>query len=98
MLEFMSCSRPVILGVDGQARRILEEAACGLAIEPENPAALINAISHLAANRDQAGELGRNGREYVVRNLSRRRTAENYIRMLEELLKMPHPLDSQVAA
>ena len=26
MLEFMSCARPVILGVDGQARKIMEEA------------------------------------------------------------------------
>ena len=34
MLEFMACARPVILGVDGQARAILEEAdggACGRA-------------------------------------------------------------------
>ncbi len=36
MLEFMSCGRPVILGVDGQARQILEEARGGLVIEPEN--------------------------------------------------------------
>ena len=26
MLEFMSCARPIILGVEGQARKILEEA------------------------------------------------------------------------
>ena len=26
MLEFMSCARPVILGVDGQARQIVEDA------------------------------------------------------------------------
>jgi len=32
MLEFMSCARPVILGVDGQARAILEDARGGLVI------------------------------------------------------------------
>jgi colanic acid biosynthesis glycosyl transferase WcaI len=37
MLEFMSCARPVILGVDGQARNILEEARGGLVIEPAKP-------------------------------------------------------------
>ena len=36
MLEFMSCAKPVILGVDGQARHILEEAGAGITIEPEN--------------------------------------------------------------
>ena len=36
MLEFMSCGRPVILGVEGQARHILEEAQAGVCIEPGN--------------------------------------------------------------
>ena len=39
MLEFMSCARPVILGVDGQARQIVEAARAGLVIEPENAGA-----------------------------------------------------------
>jgi glycosyltransferase involved in cell wall biosynthesis len=45
MLEFMSCGRPVILGVDGQARAILEEGRGGLVIEPENSDALVNACA-----------------------------------------------------
>jgi glycosyltransferase involved in cell wall biosynthesis len=49
MLEFMSCSRPVILGVDGQARKIVEEAEAGIVIEPENSIALVEAIQRLAA-------------------------------------------------
>jgi len=98
MLEFMSCARPVILGVDGQARRILEEAAAGLAIDPENCSALIEAISFLEANRDRGQELGRNGREYIVRKLSRVQTAEKYLHLLAELLNLPPARDSQVAA
>ncbi|MFZ0758763.1 MAG: glycosyltransferase family 4 protein, partial [Candidatus Sulfotelmatobacter sp.] len=98
MLEFMSCARPVILGVDGQARKILEEAGGGLVIEPENSDALVNAIRFLAANREIARALGQNGREYIVRNLSRRQTAENYIRMLETLLKVPRPNRTEAAA
>src|ERR1700690_3357974 len=84
MLEFMSCARPVVLGVDGQARAILEEAQAGLVIEPENAGALIDAIRYLAANREAAQALGRNGREYIVRKFSRKETAERYIRVLEE--------------
>src|SRR5947199_39332 len=33
MLEFMSCAKPVILGVDGQARSIMEASRAGLCIE-----------------------------------------------------------------
>ena len=98
MLEFMSCARPVILGVDGQARTILEEARAGIVIEPENSDALVNAIRDLAANQGLATELGQNGREYIVRNLSRRQTAEKYISMLEHLLKLPERRRSEVAA
>ena len=98
MLEFMSCARPVILGVDGQARMILEEAGGGLAIEPENSEALMNAIRHLATNREMARQLGRNGREHIVRNFSRRKTAEKYIRVLEQLLLWPEKQTRGVAA
>jgi colanic acid biosynthesis glycosyl transferase WcaI len=98
MLEFMSCARPVILGVDGQARMILEEARAGLVIEPESSDALVNAIRRLAANPDKARELGENGREHIVRKFSRRHTAEKYIRVLDHLLNLPERSSPELAA
>ncbi len=98
MLEFMSCARPVILGVEGQARAILEEASAGISIEPGNANALANAIRHVAANREAAQEMGENGRDYVIRKFSRDRTAEKYIRVLEELLALPETGIAGVAA
>lgn len=88
MLEFMSCARPVILGVDGLARAIVEEARCGVVIEPENSLQLANAITQLAANPDLGKSLGRNGREYAINRFSRRSTAERYIQVLESLLSL----------
>jgi glycosyltransferase involved in cell wall biosynthesis len=88
----------VILGVDGQARTILEEARAGIVIEPENSDALVDAIRSLVANQELARELGQNGREYIVRNFSRRQTAEKYIGVLEQLLKLPERRRSEVAA
>ena len=98
MLEFMSCARPVILGVDGQARAILERAHGGLAVEPENVDSLVNAIQYLAANRDEALQMGRNGREYILREFSRSQTAKAYIRVLEKLLHLPEREEAEVAA
>jgi len=98
MLEFMSCARPVILGVDGQARAILEEARGGLPIDPENSESLVNAILCLAANREMARELGQNGREHMVREFSRQQTAEKYIGVLERLLNLPEARITKVAA
>lgn len=82
MLEFMSCARPVILGVDGQARQIVEEAGSGIVIEPENSEALVRAIVQLAANRELGTTLGQKGREYILQNYSRDRTAEKYVQIL----------------
>lgn len=44
MLEFMACGRPVVLGVDGQARKILDEAHAGMYITPGDPEALVQAV------------------------------------------------------
>jgi colanic acid biosynthesis glycosyl transferase WcaI len=86
MLEFMSCARPVILGVDGQARQIIEDAGAGIFIEPENAEALVNAISRLSANRELGLALGQKGREYILQNFSREHTAEKYIAELYSLV------------
>jgi len=87
MLEFMSCARPVILGVDGQARQIVEDAGAGLVIEPENSVALSQAIARLQSNREFGLSLGKNGREYILQNFSRARTAEKYIQILESTVR-----------
>jgi len=87
MLEFMSCARAVILGVDGQARAFVEEAAAGMVIEPENPNALATAIQQLHSNRELGCLMGQKGREYIVGNFSRARTAHKYIKVLETLVR-----------
>lgn len=85
MLEFMSCARPVILGVDGQARQIVEQASAGIVIEPENAQALAQAIRSLAVRPELGIALGQKGREYIVQNFSRASTAEKYIQVLEQM-------------
>ncbi len=86
MLEFMACARPVILGVEGQAREIVEAAAAGLVIEPENAAALVQAINSLNADRALGLSLGQRGREYIQQNFSRDVTAAKYVEILREMI------------
>lgn len=86
MLEFMSCARPVILAVEGQARQTVEEAHAGLVIEPENADALAQAIEQLSDNRGLGIELGQNGRQYIVQHLSRCETAKKFAAVLQKLV------------
>ncbi len=97
LLEFMSCARPVVLAVDGEARRIMDEAGAGIFVEPQNAAVLAEAILHLAASPALCDELGRNGRNYVVRHFSRRQTALRYLDVLTALLQ-PQPAGAAAAA
>jgi glycosyltransferase involved in cell wall biosynthesis len=95
LLEFMSCGRPVILAVDGQARKIVEAAQAGLYVEPENTAALVAAISKLVADPDLRQRLGANGRRWTVDHLSRAKTAERYIDVLGSIQNQPHPAGAE---
>jgi glycosyltransferase involved in cell wall biosynthesis len=98
MLEFMSCARPVILGVKGQAEQILNSARAGLAIEPGNAGALSQAIMKLRNNPALSTDLGRNGRDFIVHNLSRRSTALHYLDVLRSLLEGNAEMERAVAA
>ena len=85
-LEFMACGRPVVLGVDGEARRLLEEAQAGLFVEPENSTALAEGITRLYNSSQLRKTLGDNGRRYILENLSRERTAQIYTGVLEKVI------------
>lgn len=85
LLDGMAAARPVLLGVRGQARAILEEAGAGLAFEPENPADLVRAVQTLMADPQGAADMGRRGRDYVVRRFDRRALAADYLGLLREV-------------
>jgi glycosyltransferase involved in cell wall biosynthesis len=85
MLEFMACGRPVILGVDGQARQVLDQAQAGVFVEPENQIALVQAIIQLYRDTALRQTLGHNGRTYIVEHLSREKTAKLYTTVLDKV-------------
>lgn len=87
MLEFMSCERAVIVGVDGEARSIVEAAGAGIFIEPESAQDLTAAVRRLRENTSLSDDMGRNGRQYILRHLSREETARKYEMVLETVLQ-----------
>jgi glycosyltransferase involved in cell wall biosynthesis len=72
MYEIMACERPIILGVEGEARKIAEkEAQSAIAIEPENADALVTAILYLYEHPEIAVRLGQQGRVFVKSRFDR---------------------------
>lgn len=83
IFEIMGCARPILLGVDGEARRLVEEEArAGIAFAPEDGAALARAVLQLRDDRALARKLGDNGRRFVERHCSRRMLARRYAALL----------------
>ena len=70
--SIMSAEKPVIASFDeGELTRIIREATCGLCVEAENAEELKSAILNLYINRDGAAEMGKNGRTFVLNNLTK---------------------------
>jgi glycosyltransferase involved in cell wall biosynthesis len=97
MFESMAAVRPIVLAVDGEAKRLLERAGAGVAVAPGDAAALAAALERLAANPDLRRTLGEAGARFVERDFSRRIWAERYLRELDRVLRpdhaaaLPHP-------
>ena len=71
MFEYMACAKPVILGVRGEAKKIINASNAGMAIEPENPKMLSQAILTYYNNKEKCKIDGENGMTYVIKNLSK---------------------------
>jgi glycosyltransferase involved in cell wall biosynthesis len=87
MLEIMAVGRPIVLGVRGEASRLLEQAGAGIAVEPENAGELAAALHALRADPQRCRRLGENGRDFVRREFLRESLADRYLRLLAQLVQ-----------
>jgi glycosyltransferase involved in cell wall biosynthesis len=83
--EDAAMEKPILLGFEGEARAMMEEADCGLAFEPDNDEQLAAAALRLAAGPDEARRLGANGRAFVLERFDRRTLAHDYLSILERV-------------
>ena len=72
IFEAMAARNPIVLGVEGEARRVVQEAGAGVCIEPENPQQLADAVLRLKANPELRKQLGENGYRTVKERFDRR--------------------------
>ena len=85
MLEIMAVGCPIVLGVGGEARRLLERAGAGIAVEPESVPALVAAIRALRADAPLREAMAARGREFIRREFLREPLAARYLEILERL-------------
>lgn len=79
LLESMAAGLPVVLGVHGEAERVLIEANAGIVFEPGNGEALAEAIRELRDNPSKREEHGIAGRQYVTEHFDWDTIADDYL-------------------
>jgi len=86
MLEFMACGRPVILGVDGQAREVMERGKGGVYIPPADSEKLANVVTKLKEDEILRKNLGESGRDFILSKYTRKEKAKEYLNILSSLI------------
>lgn len=85
MFEAMAMQRPIILGVEGEARDLLDAAGAGIAITPESAEELAAAVVRLAEDPALAARLGAQGAAHVRQHFDRAKLAARYLQLLEDV-------------
>ena len=65
LFEYMSAGVPVIASDFPLWRSIVEDADCGLCVDPDDPGEIAWAVNYLRTNRARAENMGNNGRRAV---------------------------------
>ena len=92
IFEAMAMRRPILLGVRGEARALVERADAGLAFAPGDPAALVASLRDFAmlGTRDRR-VMGDAARKYALTHHDRTRHAQQLAEFLERVARRgPH--------
>ncbi|MGA3024395.1 MAG: glycosyltransferase family 4 protein [Bryobacteraceae bacterium] len=85
LFDSMAVGRPVLLSVEGEALRILEESQAGLGYRAEDGKALAEAVLELRAEPGRAHEMGVRGREYIKAGYLRNDLSDRMVRFIGQI-------------
>jgi len=85
--DYMALGLPIILGVDGEARSILEKHSTGIYYQPGCSHDLVAKIKWLQSNPDKARAMGMAGKDLVYKSYSRSELAEKMEKIISELIR-----------
>lgn len=87
IFEAMVLKKPIVLGVDGETRAIVEDAGCGIYAEPENVDQLVKAVEELKNNKIKYEKMASSGFSYVQNRANRQKIAREYLELLDSMVK-----------
>lgn len=82
--DYISAGIPVVNNYPGWLAELIKRHGCGIAVPPDNPSALADALEGLANDRKVCGAMGRKARELAEREFSRDVLAGRVLAVLED--------------
>lgn len=84
--DYMSCKKPTLLAIDGVSRELIEEADCGIYVEPENAGAIAQGIRKAMSKEERLLEMGLNGYQHAKVNFDRTVLATRYLQHMKTIV------------
>ena len=85
--SIMSASRPVLANFDeNELKQIVEKHHCGIFTKAGDKEAFKQSILALFNNREMAVEMGKNGRQFVMDNLTREVGTQKYVDVIKSVV------------
>ena len=86
--SIMSASRPVLANFDeNELKSIVEDNNCGIFTKAGDKVAFTDAILKLYNDRELCREMGKNGRQYVLNNLTKEIGTQKYVDVIKSFEK-----------
>ncbi|MBN1552990.1 glycosyltransferase family 4 protein [bacterium] len=82
LFEAAGMGKPILLGVEGEAVKMLQKWQAGITFEPENVEEFIKALLELYEDRHLGRQMGESGRKYVIAHYNRDTLAQDYLTLL----------------
>lgn len=87
IFDYMSMSTPILIGVDGEAREIVETHHAGFYFEPENPDDFIRALKYAQNHPDRLQEIRKNVKNELLVAFNRETQAKELSEILYSVTK-----------
>ena len=85
--SILSCGRPVIASFDeGELKMILEKHECGVFTKAGDTNAFVDGIMKLYNDRTLCKEYGKNGRKFILENLTKEVGTAKYVEVIKEVV------------
>ena len=85
--DYMSCKKPVLLAIDGVSRKLINDAKCGIYVEPENITSIVEGVKKMVnMHPKEIVQMGGDGYTFAKEHFDRNMLAQQYLLEIKKIM------------